>query len=73
MTAAALVAAMAVGLTSPASAQGRNDVLVIGMATSDLISMDPAKAFEFSGIGIIAQIYDRLLDFPPGNSTAAIR
>jgi peptide/nickel transport system substrate-binding protein len=66
MTAAALVAAMAVGLTSPASAQDRNDVLVIGMATSDLISMDPAKAFEFSGIGIIAQIYDRLLDFPPG-------
>jgi peptide/nickel transport system substrate-binding protein len=60
-----LVAA-AVGFTVAAEAQGRKDVLVIGMATSDLISLDPAKAFEFSGVGIVSQVYDRLLDFPPG-------
>ena len=30
-------------------AASRKDVLVVGMATSDLISLDPAKAFEFSG------------------------
>ncbi|NNF97743.1 MAG: ABC transporter substrate-binding protein [Desulfobacteraceae bacterium] len=47
-----------------AGAAGRSDVLVVGMATSDIISLDPAKAFEFSGVGIEAQIYDRLLDFP---------
>ncbi|MGI9336139.1 MAG: ABC transporter substrate-binding protein [Gammaproteobacteria bacterium] len=49
-----------------ASAQGRKDVLVIGMATSDLISLDPAKAFEFAGVGTVTQVYDRLMDFPPG-------
>ena len=61
-----LLAAMAVGLVSAADAQDRKDVLVIGMATSDLISLDPAKAFEFAGVGMISQIYDRLLDFQPG-------
>ena len=66
ITIASLLLVFSMVLASPLLAQGRKDVLVIGMATSDLISMDPAKAFEFSGIGIISQIYDRLLDFPPG-------
>ena len=52
--------------TPEAIAAGSKDVLVVGMATSDIISLDPAKAFEFSGVGIDAQIYDRLLDFPAG-------
>ena len=52
--------------TPGAIAAGSKDVLVVGMATSDIISLDPAKAFEFSGVGIDAQIYDRLLDFPAG-------
>jgi peptide/nickel transport system substrate-binding protein len=54
------------GLTPGADAAERKDVLVIGMATSDIISLDPAKAFEFSGVGIINQLYDKLLDFPAG-------
>ncbi|UCD79415.1 MAG: ABC transporter substrate-binding protein [Desulfobacterales bacterium] len=61
-----VLASAVVGLTPDADAAGRKDVLVIGMATSDIISLDPAKAFEFSGVGIDAQIYDRLLDFPAG-------
>jgi peptide/nickel transport system substrate-binding protein len=47
-------------------AADRKEVLVLGMATSDIISLDPAKAFEFSGVGIINQVYDKLLDFPAG-------
>ena len=47
-------------------AKGRKDVLVVGMAISDIISLEPAKAFEFSGVGIDVPIYDRLLDFPAG-------
>jgi len=54
------------GLTPGADAIERKDVLVIAMATSDIISLDPAQAFEFSGVGIDAQIYDRLLDFKAG-------
>jgi peptide/nickel transport system substrate-binding protein len=68
LIAGAIVFVVCLGLGSApaADAAGRQDVLVIGMATSDIISLDPAKAFEFSGVGIDAQIYDRLLDFPAG-------
>ncbi|HSB82183.1 MAG TPA: ABC transporter substrate-binding protein [Candidatus Methylomirabilis sp.] len=52
--------------SSPAFAQSRSDVLVIGMSTSDITSLDPAKAFEFAGTGVVSQVYDRLLDFPAG-------
>ena len=62
----AVLVLLNLGLAPGADAAGREDVLVIGMATSDIISLDPAKAFEFSGVGIDAQIYDRLLDFPAG-------
>ncbi len=62
----AVLVFLGLGFSPGADAVGRQDVLVIGMATSDIISLDPAKAFEFSGVGIDAQIYDRLLDFPAG-------
>ena len=63
---AAVLVILGLGMAPGADAAERKDVLVIGMATSDLISLDPAKAFEFSGVGIDVQIYDRLLDFPAG-------
>ena len=61
-----LTALLAFGGPAPARAEGKADVLVVGMAISDIISLDPAKAFEFSGVGVEVQIYDRLLDFEPG-------
>ena len=66
VSAVAIAVLFCLGLVPASDAAGRKDVLVIGMATSDIISLDPAKAFEFSGVGIDAQIYDRLLDFPAG-------
>lgn len=51
---------------SPALAQSRSDVLVIGMAMGEVTSLDPAKGFEVTGTGVMAQVYDRLLDFPAG-------
>lgn len=51
---------------SPAFAQGRADVLVIGMAMGEIVSLDPAKGFEVVGTGVMAQVYDRLFDFPAG-------
>ncbi len=62
----AVLVLLSLGLAPGAAAADRKDVLVIGMATSDIISLDPAKAFEFSGVGIINQVYDKLLDFPAG-------
>lgn len=65
--AAAVLTLAGLLFTPAADAVGRQDVLVIGMATSDIVSLDPAKSFEFSGSFIDAQVYDRLLDFPPGH------
>jgi peptide/nickel transport system substrate-binding protein len=62
----AVLVLLGLGFAPAADAVERQDVLVIGMAISDIISLDPAKAFEFSGVGLDAQIYDRLLDFPAG-------
>jgi peptide/nickel transport system substrate-binding protein len=54
-----------IAFSPPSDAAERKDVLVVGMAISDIISLDPAKAFEFSGVGVIDQVYDKLIDFPP--------
>ncbi len=51
---------------TPVSAQSRSDVLVIGMELGMITSLDPAKGFEVYGSGVMAQVYDRLLDFPAG-------
>ena len=51
---------------APALAQGRSEVLVIGQELGMITSLDPAKGFEIIGSGVMAQVYDRLLDFPAG-------
>jgi len=54
-------------VASPGRAQGRADVLVIGMSLGTITGLDPAKGFEVVGVGVMAQVYDRLLDFPAGS------
>jgi peptide/nickel transport system substrate-binding protein len=51
---------------SPALAQSRTEVLVIGQELGMITSLDPAKGFEVIGSGVMAGVYDRLLDFPAG-------
>jgi peptide/nickel transport system substrate-binding protein len=51
---------------TPAPAQSRSDVLVVGMELGMITSLDPAKGFEVYGSGVMAHVYDRLLDFAPG-------
>jgi len=38
-------------------------VLVIGMNTSDAVSLDPAQAFEFTSVWVAYHLYDTLVDF----------
>ena len=64
---AAVVVLFAFTFASFSNAAERKDVLVIGMPTSDMTGLDPAKAYEFSSLGIMAQCYDRLTDYPIGN------
>ena len=48
---------------SPLSAQTPKDTVVMAKQIDDIISLDPAEAFEFSGIEVNANVYDRLVAF----------
>lgn len=39
------------------------NVLVIGRIISDIVSLDPAQGFEFSGTWVMEQVYDTLVEF----------
>ncbi|MFB2593487.1 ABC transporter substrate-binding protein [Paracoccus sp. p4-l81] len=41
------------------------DVLVVAATIDDIISLDPAQSFEFSGNDVTQNLYDRLVDFNP--------
>ena len=61
-----VVAVVLLSGASPAQAQSRSEVLVVGMELGMITSLDPAKGFEVYGSGVMAHVYDRLLDFAPG-------
>ncbi len=62
-TAGVAALALAFGL-SAARAETPKDILVMAKTIDDLITLDPAQVFEFSGAEIQAQIYDRLVTYP---------
>ncbi len=47
----------AVSMKTPA------DTLIIAMDTSDAVSLDPARAYEFTSCFVTNQLYDTLVDF----------
>jgi peptide/nickel transport system substrate-binding protein len=61
-----LLCALLLCTAPPAWAQSRSDVLVIGQEMGMITSLDPAKGFEVIGSGVMAEVYDRMLDFAPG-------
>ncbi len=61
----ALVAGALVALSPVAKAATPADTLVIASQIDDLISLDPAEAYELSGIEIDANVYDRIMRFEP--------
>jgi peptide/nickel transport system substrate-binding protein len=60
-----IVAFTAVTLVLSAQAAPPKDTFVMAKDISDVITLDPAEVFEFSGGEIIANIYDRLMMFEP--------
>ncbi|MFZ1428614.1 MAG: ABC transporter substrate-binding protein [Geminicoccaceae bacterium] len=61
--AVAIAALAATG--APARAATPKDGLVMADFIDDIISLDPAEVFEFSAAEAQAQIYDRLVTYPP--------
>ena len=57
---------MATFLSGPAcEAETPKNVVVMAKSLDDLITLDPAEAFEFSGTEIVANLYDRLFQANP--------
>ncbi|MDP6351113.1 MAG: ABC transporter substrate-binding protein [Alphaproteobacteria bacterium] len=65
-----LAAAVAAASVAPAAAEAPRGVFVMAKALDDLISLDPAEAFEFSGVEVIANLYERLFDGNPADPAA---
>src|SRR3546814_17212652 len=65
--ATAAVAALAWGGGSVAVADTPDDTLVMASQIDDIITLDPAEIFEFSGAEYAAQVYDRLVTYDVNN------
>lgn len=61
----ALSAFAALSLAAPAFAETPADTLVIADAIDDIVSLDPAESFEFSGQDALENVYDRLIQIRP--------
>ena len=68
----ALLACALVTATPVAFADTPADTLVIAKNIDDMITLDPAEAYEFSGIEIISNIYDRIMRLEPTDITKLV-
>src|SRR5690606_5709118 len=60
--------AAVLGVHAPADAETPPDTLVMAMNIDDNISLDPAEVFEQGGGEVIANIYDRVTVYEPGET-----
>ena len=63
----ALAAGLLLALAPNALADTPADTLVIAKNIDDIISLDPAEAYELTGIEVIANLYDRIMRFEPAD------
>jgi peptide/nickel transport system substrate-binding protein len=64
----AFAAAAALTLSLPAYAETPADTLVIADTIDDIVSLDPAESFEFSGQDALLNVYDRLIQITPAGN-----
>ncbi|MCQ0969087.1 ABC transporter substrate-binding protein (plasmid) [Paracoccus sp. TK19116] len=69
----ALLLASAVAFAPAAYAETPADALVVAGSINDIITLDPAQAFEFSGNDVNQNTYDRLVDFDPADLDAGFQ
>ena len=60
----ALVAAAA---AAPVAAKTPANVLVVAKNIDDIVSLDPAQAYEFTSGEVVVNLYDRLIQYDPAN------
>ena len=67
-----IAAATATALPRLAAAATPADTLVVAKAIDDIISLDPAEAYELSGIEMITNVYDRIMRFEADDVTKLV-
>jgi len=67
--AAGMLAVVTMTSTAALSATPK-DTLVVATTIDDIVSLDPAEAFEFSGGDLLQNTYDHLIEFDPKNLSA---
>jgi peptide/nickel transport system substrate-binding protein len=68
----ALLVGVVFGFAPDARANTPADTLVIAKNIDDMITLDPAEAYEFTGIEVIANMYDRIMRFEPTDITKLV-
>ncbi|MBI2719148.1 MAG: ABC transporter substrate-binding protein [Rhizobiales bacterium] len=61
----AFFAGVLVALAPVATAETPTDTLVIAKNIDDIITLDPAEAYELTGIEVVTNMYDRIMRFEP--------
>ena len=59
--------AIGMGLAPPVVAETPEDTLVIADKIDDIVSLDPAESFEFSGNDLLNNVYDTLIELDPSD------
>lgn len=73
LTPRAILLASALAIAPAAWADTPADTLVVAHTIDDIISLDPAQSFEFSGNDVNQNTYDRLVDFDPLDPDAGFK
>ena len=68
----AFLVASPIAAPAPAVANTPDDMLVLGMRLDDLITLDPAEVFEYTGGEVIANVYDRIMMYEPEDLTTLV-
>ena len=68
----ALFAGALISMSPMALADTPKDTLVIAKTIDDIISLDPAEAYELTGIEVITNVYDRIMRFEPTDITKLV-
>lgn len=60
--------------TAPAAlfAETPADTLVLADAIDDIVALDPGEAYEFSGLDVVNNVYDGLVELDPTQGGAMV-
>lgn len=68
-----IMLATALPSASPALAETPDDTLVVATRIDDIITLDPAEVFEFSGTDLVNNVYDTLVQYDPKDLAAGYK